>query len=418
MIVPVIILLGVFFLIIIRQVGSFRFSIWQIMLAGASASIIFGCISLRGAVQAIQYDVLFFLFGMFVVGEAVLCSGISEKVTIFLSCRDWTSEQMLLVFIGIIGVASAILMNDTIAIVGFPITLALASRYRIPPVTLLLTLCFAITTGSVPSPIGNPQNLLIVTYWAQAGSFEVFFLGLIIPTILSLVTVFLIMRQILKIERSVNPKASYEYSSISMPSLSHNDSRLIPLTKLALFLLIGMMILRILSPLTGDKELFPLWFIAIAAAAPVLLISSERVRILKGIDWGTLVFFVSMFVLMQSVYDSGLIQGWIPISSMTSASMIFIMGVGISQLISNVPFVALFQPIIITSGIPVQILLALSSGSTIAGNLTILGAASNVIVLQQAEKYGITISFYDFIRVGVPLTICQSFIFLLWFSLW
>jgi Na+/H+ antiporter NhaD/arsenite permease-like protein len=83
----------------------------------------------------------------------------------------------------------------------------------------------------------------------------------------------------------------------------------------------------------------------------------------------------------------------------------------ISQFISNVPFVALFQPMIMQAGGTIPQLMALAAGSTIAGNLTILGAASNVIIIQNAEKEGETITFFEFAKVGVPLTAVQMGIY-------
>ena len=87
---------------------------------------------------------------------------------------------------------------------------------------------------------------------------------------------------------------------------------------------------------------------------------------------------------------------------LTSVPVILAASVLLSQLISNVPFVALFQPLLV--GAAPQDLMALAAGSTIAGNLFILGAASNVIIIQNAEKSGETLTFLEFARVGVPLT--------------
>ena len=81
-----------------------------------------------------------------------------------------------------------------------------------------------------------------------------------------------------------------------------------------------------------------------------------------------------------------------------------------------IPFVALFQPMILAAGGTTARLMALAAGSTIAGNLTILGAASNVIIIQNAEKEGETLGFYEFARVGVPLTIIQICIFAGWLA--
>jgi len=78
----------------------------------------------------------------------------------------------------------------------------------------------------------------------------------------------------------------------------------------------------------------------------------------------------------------------------------------LSQLISNVPFVALYLPLLLQAGASVKGMMALAAGSTIAGNFSILGAASNVIIIQNAEKNSAeTLTFMDFMKVGVPLTI-------------
>jgi Na+/H+ antiporter NhaD/arsenite permease-like protein len=115
-----------------------------------------------------------------------------------------------------------------------------------------------------------------------------------------------------------------------------------------------------------------------------------------------------MFVLMESVWQTGFFQSFVDGSRVSSVPMILVTSVLISQFISNVPFVALFQPMIVQSGGGATVsLMALAAGSTIAGNLTILGAASNVIIIQNAEKQGQTISFIEFAKVGVPLTILQ-----------
>jgi Na+/H+ antiporter NhaD/arsenite permease-like protein len=84
------------------------------------------------------------------------------------------------------------------------------------------------------------------------------------------------------------------------------------------------------------------------------------------------------------------------------------MGVSVllSQVLSNVPLVALYLPVLTQAGATTAGMMALAAGSTIAGNLTILGAASNVIIIQNAEKKaGETFSFWEFVRIGVPLTI-------------
>ena len=114
-----------------------------------------------------------------------------------------------------------------------------------------------------------------------------------------------------------------------------------------------------------------------------------------------------MFVLMQSVWQTGFFQSFVEAGVISSVPMILASSVVISQFVSNVPFVALFQPMIMQAGGTTAQLMALAAGSTIAGNLTILGAASNVIIIQNAEKQGETVTFREFAQVGIPLTILQ-----------
>lgn len=115
-----------------------------------------------------------------------------------------------------------------------------------------------------------------------------------------------------------------------------------------------------------------------------------------------------MFILMESVWQTGLLQSIITKSNMniTSIPVILAVSIIISQFISNVSLVALYLPMLVHVGASVKELIALAAGSTIAGNLFIPGAASNVIIIQNAErKYGETLTFLEFAKVGIPLTL-------------
>ena len=172
--------------------------------------------------------------------------------------------------------------------------------------------------------------------------------------------------------------------------------------------------LKIFIALSGSDFDFSLTYIALIAAAPILLFSRERFRIAKGIDWHTLVFFAAMFVLMESMWLSGFFQSIMAGLNidLASESMVLLASVVISQFISNVPLVALYLPILQYAGATPTALVALAAGSTIAGNLLILGAASNIIIIQNAEKKANeTITFLEFAKVGIPLTILNTFVY-------
>lgn len=158
---PVLNLFVVLVLVAVRRVGAVRIQIWQAMLFGALAVLLCGDILLRDAFSAIDWDVMGFLLGMFVVGRGMIVSGFLSHVVEPLFDRSSHRENLLWVFIFSTGIASAILMNDALAIIGAPLALRLAQRVGLNPKMLLLALAFSITTGRVMSPIGNPPSRVL-----------------------------------------------------------------------------------------------------------------------------------------------------------------------------------------------------------------------------------------------------------------
>jgi Na+/H+ antiporter NhaD/arsenite permease-like protein len=404
---PLVVLAIVFILIAVRQVGRFRIRIWQIMLGGALTVLFTGQISLSAAAGAINPDVMLFLFGMFVVGAAVSESGYLNSVSCRIFSRANSQDHFLLLLILTMGLFSAVLMNDTMAVIGTPLVLYWAGRWGIDRKAVLLALCFAITIGSVVTPIGNPQNLLVASYSGLGNAFIPFFVYLGVPTIISLVAAWWIVRYFYPAKPGQRPPAEVE--TVRDPSLAL-------LAKISLITVVIFVAVRILAGFVGVITL-PLMVIALAAAVPLLILSPRRTELIRKVDWYTLIFFASMFVLMQSVYNTGAFQLVMDPQAVRSIPLIMTTAVIVSQFISNVPFVALFQPIIIQQGMPVPRILALAAGSTIAGNLTILGAASNVIVIQNAEKEGYGLSFVEFMKPGVLLTAFNLVVYSIFLSI-
>lgn len=111
------------------------------------------------ALESVDVDVMLFLFGMFIVGKALEESGYLWHLSCRLFKKAKSRDQLLLLILFTMGIA--FLLNDTVAIIGTPMVLLLAKGNGMSPKPLLLALAFAVTIGSVMSPIGNPQNLLI-----------------------------------------------------------------------------------------------------------------------------------------------------------------------------------------------------------------------------------------------------------------
>ncbi|MGE0081270.1 MAG: SLC13 family permease [Thiohalomonadaceae bacterium] len=395
---PIAALTMVFLLIAVRRVGRFSVPIWAAMGAGAVAVLASGHVTPAAAVSAIDWDVMVFLFGAFIIGDALERSGLLFHTAHRLLHGARSTDALVFRLLLAGGLSSALLMNDTLAVVGTPLVLLLAREHRLPPRLLLLTLAFAVTIGSVTSPIGNPQNLLIALHGGLEAPFISFLRHLLLPTLLNLVLTYVVLRILFRSEFHKTPLA-HTRVQVSDPLLAR-------LAGWSVGLLVALIALRVVLVIAAVPVELRLSHIALAAALPVLLFSPRRATVLRHVDWRTLVFFAAMFVLMRAVWDTGFFQGFVGEGvDLAAAPMVLTVSVLLSQLISNVPLVALYLPVLDLAGAGENALLALAAGSTIAGNLLILGAASNVIILQAAEcRAGVHIGFFEFARVGVVVT--------------
>ena len=410
--ISVAILLIVFSLIAVRQVGKIKLEIWQVMTFGALACLLTGQISPVDALTSINLDVILFLFGMFVVGVGLEESGYLSHISYKIFKRANSPDELIFLILFVIGIASAFLMNDTLAIIGTPVVLHLSRKHQTSPKLLLLTLAFAVTIGSVMSPIGNPQNLLIALEGNIKNPFVLFFKFLLVPTMINLAVAFFVLRYFYK--------DNFHNKSLNHSQEPIKNKRLAKLSKASLFLIAIMILVKISVVTVGINIDFRLTYISLVASLPILIFAEQKHEILKNVDWKTLIFFVSMFILMQSVWDSGFIQELINNVhiNITNLLMIFIVSILLSQFISNVPLVALYLPMLLEAGASSKEMVALAAGSTIAGNLFILGAASTVIIIQNAEKKSNeTITFIEFAKVGIPLTILNTIVYYVYLSL-
>jgi Na+/H+ antiporter NhaD/arsenite permease-like protein len=410
--ISIIILLAVFVLIAVRQIGNLKLKIWQIALGGAVAMLLTFQLSPIQAFSYLNFDVIFFLIGVFIIGESLYRSGYLAHFSYKLFGKTKSSNALIAILIVFVGIVAALLVNDAIAIIGTPVMLLLANRYKINAKLMLLALMFSMTIGSVFTPIGNPQNLLIALSGGVRNPFVTFFSYLFIPTMINLFVLYLLLRLFY-------PKEFKKRLQKSPPDVI-TDKKLATLSKASMILMIVLIAADILIITLNINFDFRLTYIALIAALPVVLFSNRRFEIIKGIDWSTIVLFISLFIVMGGVWQAGIIQSFVISQNLDiySTPIILVVSIVASQFISNVPLVLLYLKLLTISSTSVVALMALAAGSTIAGNLFILGAASNVIVIQRAErKGGASVSFLDFAKIGIPLTIINVIVYYLFLAL-
>jgi Na+/H+ antiporter NhaD/arsenite permease-like protein len=410
--IPLYTLAALLVLITARTWLPWRIPVWLMMLAAAVIVLITQSISLVNAYNAIDFNIILYLFCMFVLGGALEKSGLLAAITTH--CINYFSRTSALILMLIIfaGLSSALLMNDTVAIILTPVMILLSQKTRIPLTPLLLMLAYSVTIGSTLSPVGNPQNLLIAMHAGIAHSLWVFLKYLFIPTLINLGLCFLwcygvCQKRLPKriINHHIHTHDAYD---------PHLQKR----AKVSLSLLIALMLCKLALSFVETHTQISYEWIAIISVIPFLF-AKQPLSLVRHIDWGTLVFFMAMFVFMQAIWNTGSLQHIIQSAhvSITHPASIFSISIIGSQLISNVPLVALYLPLLKSAGAHNVSFMMLAAGATLAGNFLILGAASNIIVLANAEKRaGQGFSAWQFMTLGIPLGLMNLAVYFGYFT--
>ncbi|HEY5312487.1 MAG TPA: SLC13 family permease, partial [Pirellulales bacterium] len=149
----------------------------------------------------------------------------------------------------------------------------------------------------------------------------------------------------------------------------------------------------------------------------------QRVRpekIYRSIDWPLLVMFAGLFVVVRA-FDVNVVRHWglEQQRALLDSPVVLLSGLSLvlSNLVSNVPAVLLFQPLVELMPQRELAWLALAMSSTLAGNLTLLGSVANLIVVETARRHGTELSFLEYLKVGVPLTLLTTLVGIAWLSL-
>lgn len=396
----------IFVAIAIRQWLPAGIRIWQIMVAGALVLLVVGQISPIEAFKAIDWNVIFYLFGVFSVASALYDSGLPHRISARISASKGGMSGALLFFMMITGLTSMVLTNDAAAVIGVPIALSIALAFGIGPVVPLTALCITVTVASMMSPVGNPQNILIVADGHFTNPIGTFAGWLAIPTLLSLAFSYSWLLHCMK-RSSGDPSGN--------GSLPEPTRQLAWPAYLSTILLVALVVGDSLLAGSYPQIDLPLGAISIVACLPVYLFSPHRISLFRQVDWHTLFFFVAMFVVTGSILQSGVLQSLLsPLQSrLDEPAVVTAIGFGASQLFSNVPVVEIYLNLLPESDAATLMLLA--AMSTLAGNLFIISAASNVIVVQQAERFGAKpFTFWQFSRLVLPVTLVSIAVTYIW----
>jgi Na+/H+ antiporter NhaD/arsenite permease-like protein len=390
--------------------------VWSIMAFSAFITVITGLVKFDEIGFVIDIDVILFLIGMFSLVGFCEYTGLLSAISSWYISKFKSRYSIIYASSFLFGILSAFAVNDTVALMGPPIAYIISKAINIDPKFMFLLLAYSLTIGSVMTPIGNPQNVLIAIQSGIPAPFIQFFIKLIIPTIINLIILPLILIKIFKIENK-----SIDISLIPHESIKDKKEALISGIGLAITVVI--LVLNDYLELLGLPHVYNRGFIPFIIAAGIYILSKNPRKIIANVDWGTIVFFITMFITMEGIWRSGILKPFLTlmlpskIGILESIIFITFISIALSQVLSNVPFVKLFITFLKEIGYgskDINIWLTLAAASTIAGNLTILGAASNIIILENIEsKMNTSITFKEFFKIGLIITIVNMLIYLI-----
>ena len=375
-----------------------------IALLGAIALMIFGRVTTAEVVSYINWPTIFLLFGFFVISAQLRLSGFYDLVAGGIAARLGHPARFLLLLMVVTGGLSAFLNHDIVCYVFTPIVGAALLRKRINPVPFLIALAIASNIGAAATLIGNPQDMMIGQV-AQL-SFGHYLLWASTPVLVAMGAACAIIW--LLSQRRLQLAAPYPDVS-AQPSIPFNRSHTFK----------GLVILVVVIGLFFSG--IPKEIVALAAAGIHLASHKFRTEDLLGlVEWPILILFMGLFVVAGAFHSTGCgdqaVQ-WLADSgfNLRAPHNLVLTTAVLSNLINNTAAVMLLLKFIPLSQPIMAYLLALAN--SFGGSLIILGSVSNIIVVQQAREMGINISFWDFARLGIPVTLAALAGLIAWATL-
>ncbi len=366
---------------------------------GAAGMFVFGVLTPNTAIESIDFATLVLLFSMMLIVASLHLSGFFEGVA-HLVIEHLSPRQLLPGVVFTSGVLSAFLVNDVVCLVMAPLVLGICKRMGLKPLPYLLALATASNIGSTATITGNPQNILIGSISGIA--YRDFLVHLGPVALIGLFVDWALLYWIFLRHQSQQPQ-----SLVKPPLRAAREPQIHPAWAVTVTL----------GVLVGFLVGYPPPLVAATGGALLLVQRQRSPKAIYGdVDWSLLMLFVGLFLILGGAERVGITQELLGAAERLNLHRPIILATVVtllSNIVSNVPAVMLLR------GLPPQfhdahaawLLLAMSS--TLAGNLTITGSVANIIVVEKARSET-HISFLEYMKIGVPVTLITLAIGLVW----
>ncbi len=409
--VTIAIFLLVYLAMAVGHLPGFKLDRTGAALLGAMLLLVAERLTPTQAWAAIDVNTIGLLFGLMVVSAAFNVGGFYDRVARRVGELTVGPAILLAILICVGGVLSALLTNDVVVVAMTPVLCAIAVQRGLNPVPLLLGFCFAANIGATATIIGSPQNMIIAQTLGL--SFNEFSRLTLIPSIVGLALVWLLLAWRYRGRWQLTSRSAAQNATSSEgPGVQEVPFNLRETLKAGCvtFVLIAAFIFTDL----------PHMLIALAGASVLLLNRQIASRdLLSRVDGNLLLLLMGLFVVNAALANTPITDQIIHhlrelgVNLHAPLPMLVIAGV-VSNIVGNSPAVMLLAPFLGGAAHSDLLGAAIALGTGFSSNAIIFGSLAGIIVVEQAREQGVEITFTEFLKAGLPVTLATTLLALGW----
>jgi Na+/H+ antiporter NhaD/arsenite permease-like protein len=388
-----------------------------VVCAGAAVMIIIGATDADAAFYShetgIDWNVIFLLLGMMIIVGVIHKTGLFEYLAIkAIQLAKGRPRQAFVYLLLLVAFCSALLDNVTTIMLAVPMTIMVAKYLKVHPVPFILAEVFISNIGGAATLIGDPPNIIIAS--KADLDFNAFLIHMAPMVLVVLAVIIPMLVLMFNKDLKNNPEDRKTVMDLH-PGSFIKDKPLLVKSLVVLTLVIVAFVLHTVLHLDPSV-------IAMVGAGFLVMISKLKPeQFAKDVEWGTLVFFAALFIMVGALVNVGALKivadtiaSFVGNDGALAAGAIVVVSAIASGIVDNIPYVTSMAPVVqqlnesISSITNDGLWWALAFGADFGGNMTIVGASANVVAVGLAYASGYKITFWQFAKYGIPVTVVST----------
>ena len=405
------------FLIAYAFIATEKINRVAVVCAGAAVMIIIGATNADAAFYShetgIDWNVIFLLLGMMIIVGVIHKTGLFEFLAIkAIQLAKGRPRQAFVYLLMLVAFCSALLDNVTTIMLAVPMTIMVAKYLKVHPVPFILAEVFISNIGGAATLIGDPPNIIIAS---KADLDFNSFLIHMAPMVLVVLAVIIPMLALM-FNKDLRNNAEDRKNVMTLDASSFIQDKALLIKSLVVLTLV-----IIAFVLHSVLHLEPSVIAMIGAGALVMISNLKPNEFARDVEWGTLVFFGALFIMVGALVNVGALKmvadaigSYVGNDGALAAGAIVVVSALASGIVDNIPYVTSMAPVVqqlndtITTISNDGLWWALAFGADFGGNMTIVGASANVVAVGLAYASGYKITFWQFAKYGIPVTLVST----------